>query len=111
MASVGLILKDNRMVMLEDVVSMQGKMVDSIKADKEHICKKRPSNCPKCSSNSIVGVEVIGSYSGALFWECDECDCTVLRFREETTEKYLQLAKGLWTNPNDWGFVPRSEFN
>ena len=110
MASIGIIFKNERLVMLDDVSSTD-KLVDGIKADKKHTCRKKPEECPKCFSQSIVGVEVIGSYDGILFWECDECDYTVLRFKEATTEKYLQLAKGLWTNPMDWGYVPRSEFN
>ena len=53
----------------------------------------------------------MGTYEGPLFWECDKCDCAILRFEEQKTEEYLQLAKGLWTNPSDWGYVPKSEFN
>ena len=53
----------------------------------------------------------MGTYDGVLFWECDDCDCAILRFEEYKTEEYLQLAKGLWTNPSDWGYVPKSEFN
>ena len=29
----------------------------------------------------------------------------------DKTEKYLQEAKGAWTNPNDWGYVQRKKFN
>ena len=110
MASIGIIFKDERLVMLEDVSNTK-KLVDGIKAEKGHTCKRKPEQCPRCFSDTIVGVEVIGTYDGILFWECDECDYTVLRFREDKTEGYLQLAKGLWTNPRDWGYVPRSKFN
>ena len=31
--------------------------------------------------------------------------------KKDKTEKYLQEAKGAWTNPSDWGYVPRKKFN
>ena len=112
MVKLGIIERDDRLVMLEDAVSINGiNLVDNLKADRKHICKKRPVSCDKCSSNYIIGVEVMGSYDGILFWECDECENTILRFKADTTERYLQLAKGLWTNLNDWGYCPRSKFN
>jgi hypothetical protein len=110
MKASGVILKDDRLVMLDDVSTTEH-LVDGIKADKEHVCNKRPLKCLECKSKDIIGVEVMGSYDGILFWECEECEHPILRFREDKTEKYLQLAKGLWTNPNDWGYCPRSEFN
>jgi hypothetical protein len=111
MVNIGLVLKENRMVMLEDLISTNNNLVDELNCDKDVISKTRPKNCPDCSSKEIIGVEVMGSYDGILLWECDICEKTVLRFKEELTEKYLQLAKGLWTNPLDWGYVPRSKFN
>ena len=97
--------------MLEDLVPCKGKLVDKLKCDKEVVSRKRPKCCPNCFSKSIIGVEVMGAYDGTLLWECDDCEHTILRFKEDKTEKYLQSAKGFWTNPEDWGFVPRSEFN
>jgi len=111
MAKLGVILEEDRLVMLDDVCDLKGKLVDSLEAIKNIVCKNKPSKCPLCASNSINGVEVMGTYEGTLFWECNDCDCAILRFEEKTTEDYLQLAKGLWTNPSDWGFIPRSEFN
>jgi len=111
MAKIGLILDVDRMVMLEDVINNGESLVETLEIEVENICSDRPSKCPKCSSSKIVGVEVIGSYNGILFWECDKCDHAVLRFKEEVTEEYLQKAKELWTNPRDWGYVPRSKFN
>tara|TARA_Y100000593_G_scaffold78342_1_gene145482 strand:- start:106 stop:453 length:348 start_codon:yes stop_codon:yes gene_type:complete len=115
MDSLSIILKENRMVMLEDLVEGKGSLVDVLA--KEHSCdvnfvsKTRPKYCTKCRCEDIVGVEVMGSYDGILLWECESCEHTVLRFKKELTEKYLQLAKGLWTNPSDWGYVPPSKFN
>ena len=93
--------------MLEDVVDSKG----SLEVEMEFIYKDKPDSCPHCESDYIIGVEVMGGYDGILLWECDDCDEKMLRFTKKTTEKYLQLAKGLWTNPEDWGYVPRSKFN
>ena len=111
MSKVGVILDEDMLVMLDDVCNLKGKLVDSLEAIKNLVSKNKPEKCPVCNSDSINGVEVMGTYEGPLFWECDECDCAILRFEEQETEDYLQLAKGLWTNPIDWGYVPRSEFN
>ena len=75
------------------------------------IHKKKPDECPCCSSDNVKGLEVIGTYDGNLFWECYECESVFLRFNAKTTLKYLEKAIGLWTNPEDWAYVPRSEFN
>ena len=111
MAKIGLILDVDRMVMLEDVIDDGVSLVEALEIESKKVSSDRPSKCPKCSSSKIVGVEVIGSYNGILFWECDKCDHAVLRFKEEVTEEYLLKAKELWTNPRDWGYVPRSKFN
>ena len=111
MAEIGIIFKKSRLVMLDDVCDKNKRLVDSIEAEKDIICKNKPEICPKCFSTDIKGVEVMGSYEGTLFWECYDCDSAILRFEENRTEAYLQLAKGLWTNPQDWGYVPPSEFN
>ena len=111
MAKIGLILDVDRMVMLEDVIDDGVSLVEALEIESKKVSSDRPSKCPKCSSSKIVGVEVIGSYNGILFWECDKCDHAVLRFKEEVTEEYHLKAKELWTNPRDWGYVPRSKFN
>tara|TARA_R100001163_G_scaffold64806_1_gene59967 strand:+ start:192 stop:539 length:348 start_codon:yes stop_codon:yes gene_type:complete len=115
MLKPGLSKDSTRLVMLEDVISTDGKLVENLLdlsgGNSKHVCKQKPSSCPKCESPEVLGVEIIGAYDGILFWECDVCEHTILRFKEEITEKYLQLAKGLWTNPEDWGYVPRSKFN
>lgn len=111
MAKIGVILSENRLVMLEDLVTCTGKLIRGLKYDKGVLSVKRPHKCSVCSSKEIVGVEVMGGYNGILFWECDICEYAILRFEEDLTEQYLQLAKGVWTNPDDWGYVPRSEFN
>tara|TARA_R100001594_G_scaffold13276_4_gene28728 strand:- start:71 stop:418 length:348 start_codon:yes stop_codon:yes gene_type:complete len=115
MSKLGVSLKKYRLVMLEDVISTKGNLVENLLdlsgGDVKRISKKRPSHCPECEGKAMLGVEVMGAYDGILFWECDVCEFTILRFKEEITEEYLQLAKGFWTNPSDWGYIPPSEFN
>ncbi len=111
MADIGVVFEKVRLVMLDDVCECKDTLVEGLEAEKNLVCKKRPEKCPKCSCEDLKGVEVMGTYDGVLFWECDDCDCAILRFEEYKTEEYLQLAKGLWTNPSDWGYVPKSEFN
>ena len=104
-----------RMVMLEDVICSKGNLVENLLDESaegsDNAQKSKPKKCIRCKSPEILGVEIIGAYDGILFWECDSCENTILRFKEELTESYLQLAKGLWTNPQDWGYVPPSKFN
>jgi hypothetical protein len=96
---------------IKPIFSIGESLVETLRIERDKICSRRPEKCPKCSSSEIVGVEIIGSYNGILFWECNKCDSAILRFKEEATEKYLEKAKDLWTNPADWGYVPRSKFN
>jgi len=111
----GLESAKGRMVMLEDVICPKGNLVENLLDEStegsNNAQKSRPKKCIRCKSPRILGVEIMGAYDGILFWECDVCENTILRFKEDVTEKYLQLAKGLWTNPSDWGYRPRSEFN
>ena len=95
-----------RLVMLEDA----NEVVRALDT-KNKISKVKPKHCDKCDCQDMLGVEVMGAYDGILFWECHQCESVVLRFQEKTTKKYLKLAKGVWTNPSDWGYVPRSKFN
>ena len=99
--------------MLDDVISPEGVLVDNLLelSDGDSISKSKPNKCKRCGGLVILGVEIMGAYDGILFWECDICENTILRFKRDLTEKYLQLAKGLWTNPSDWGYVPRKNFN
>ena len=103
------------MVMLEDVISPKGSLVENLlelsKGDKYDIYRSKPDNCCKCGSKEVIGVEIMGSYEGILFWECDECENAMLRFNTDVTEKYLERARCTWTNPRDWGYVPPSQFN
>ena len=51
MANVGVIIKGRRLVMLDDVCEIKGRLVDSLEAEKNIVCKKKPHICPKCESN------------------------------------------------------------
>jgi len=111
MPKLSKVLKQCRLVMLEDIVEAKGNILKKFDIKDSKIYKDMPETCSCCESDLLTGLEVMGGYDGVLLWECDECDEVMLRFTEEKTEKYLQLAKGYWTNPEDWGYVPRSEFN
>ena len=108
---IGVILTENRLVMLDDLIEPKGILVDNLEVDKSVILKKRPSHCPNCHASKVSGIEVMGGYDGILLWECYICESLFLRFKEELTEAFLQSAKGGWTNPQDWGYVPKSKFN
>ena len=107
----GVILTENRLVMIDDLIETDGKLVEQLEVDTSLVLGKRPSHCPNCKSDRISGIEVMGGYDGVLLWECDTCDKLFLRFKEDKTEKFLQSAKGVWTNPRDWGYVSPSKFN
>ena len=111
MKKIGIILTENRLVMLDDLVEAKGNLVDNLEVDKSVVLKKIQSHCPNFHAKKMCGVQVMGGYDGILLWECDACESLFLRFKEERTEKCLQSAKGVWTNPQDWGFVPKSKFN
>ena len=104
----------NKIIMLEDLVDkLSGKLVARLvlKEDLNTIYKHRPDVCPHCRSKEIVGLEIMGTRKDVLMWECDECHDVFLKFDKEITEKELQMAKGFWTNPNDWGYCPKAEYN
>ena len=111
MGKAGIIFNEARLVMLDDLIDSKGSLVKQLEVDTNIVLKKRPSHCPCCLATEISGIEVMGGYDGTLLWECDECEKIFLRFKEEKTEEYLQSAKGVWTNPRDWGYVPPSKFN
>ena len=103
---------ENRLVMLEDILLRQkATLIDSISNDSEFIFLDKPSHCPHCHHDDIGGVEIMGAYMGNLLWECNKCESMFLRFKKNKTEEYLQAAKGSWTNPSDWGYLPKSKFN
>ena len=111
MAKAGIIRAELRLVMLDDFVQGKDSLVDELDIEKIGAYNEKPSHCPCCKSDRICGIEIMGGYDGILFWECDTCEKMFFRFDPEETEKYLQSAKEIWTNPRDWGHIPRSKFN
>ena len=73
--------------------------------------KQKPEKCPCCSSDVIMGVEVLGAYPGTLFWQCMKCDERYLKFSKSITNKFLLEVKDTYTVPEDWGYLPRNEFS
>ncbi len=108
---IGIMFTKSRLIMLSDLAENESNIIEELEIDTSLIYKKKPDECPCCSSDNIKGLEVMATYDGNLFWECYECEALFLRFNEKTTLKYLKKAVGLWTNPEDWAYVPRSEFN
>tara|TARA_R100001530_G_scaffold128882_1_gene98847 strand:+ start:150 stop:482 length:333 start_codon:yes stop_codon:yes gene_type:complete len=104
----------NKIIMLHDLVDkLNGEMIIQIvkNRDMETIFEHRPEVCPHCQAHDIIGIEVMGAEDHVLLWECDECHCVYLKFDKDVTEKELQDAKAYWTNPNDWGYCPKSKYN
>jgi hypothetical protein len=73
--------------------------------------KTRPDECPCCQSESVMGIEVLGAYKGSLIWQCMKCSERYLRFRKDLTNKLLDGVKDSFTNPDDWGYLPKDEFS
>ena len=78
----GVILTENRLVMIDDLIDTKGKLVDNLEVDTSVVLKKRPSHCPNCHADRICGIEVMGGYDGILLWEGDICEKLFLRFNE-----------------------------
>jgi ribosomal protein L37AE/L43A len=71
----------------------------------------RPHSCPCCNSEAIMGIEVIGTHDGSLIWQCMKCDERYLRFTKIKTNKLLEKVRDTYTCPDDWGYLPREDFN
>ena len=72
---------------------------------------KRPEECPCCNSKAVMGIEVLGAYSGSIIWQCMKCDERYLRFSKLRTNRLLLKVKDTYTVPDDWGYLPVEEFN
>jgi hypothetical protein len=77
----------------------------------EYIFPDEPLECPACKSDKFRAYEILGAHDDPIVWECSKCDMRYPRFNLDVMEVLLQKVKGLWTNPNDWGFSPKEEFN
>lgn len=101
-----------RMVLVVDLVDkVEGKLLDKLIDNQKLIYKDNPDHCPKCHSDDVVGVEIMGAKNGVLLWECESCNEMFLKYTPDKTEIELQNAKYYWTNPSDWGYISRSKFN
>lgn len=101
-----------RMILVEDLVDrVKGRLLDKLVNNQTLVYQKIPSHCKECNSDSIVGVEIMGAKSGILLWECEDCGEMFLKYNADITEVELQKAKDFWTNPRDWGYIPKSKFS
>tara|TARA_R100000458_G_scaffold59840_1_gene72121 strand:- start:69 stop:449 length:381 start_codon:yes stop_codon:yes gene_type:complete len=73
--------------------------------------RKKPDKCPCCNSDTVMGIEVLGAHSGTIMWQCMKCDERFLKFTKRLTNDLLLKVKDTYTVPEDWGYLPRSEFN
>tara|TARA_Y100000401_G_scaffold33689_1_gene25060 strand:+ start:132 stop:449 length:318 start_codon:yes stop_codon:yes gene_type:complete len=105
-------MKD-RMIVFEDMIeSHTGDILCDVGInEKYNAFRNRPKKCPECRSYSIRGIEILGAYDGPIIWGCLECGNLLRRFSIKRTEKMLEQVKDTFTNPDDWGFLERSEFS
>ena len=101
------------MIILEDLVvdSHADSVIDSIGVDNEESFKKKPKKCLHCKSTHINAIEVLGAIEEPILWGCLKCDALYLKFSRSKTEVLLANAMGLWTNPQDWGYIERDLFS
>ena len=72
---------------------------------------KKPKCSSECKSDTIVDLEVFGVEINPIFWLCLECDALFLQYELEETMEKLKNAFEVWTNPEDWGWREKDEFN
>jgi len=101
------------MIILEDLVvdNYADSVIESIGVDNGEAFKKKPKKCLHCQSSQINAIEVLGAIEEPILWGCLKCDALYLKFSRSKTEVLLANAIGLWTNPEDWGYVERDLFS
>ena len=98
--------KTTYMVLFEDLFTSKSNPVERF----HDVNGTRPKCCEECKSNEIANLEVLG-VKNAVFWVCLECDALYLKYKLKETLMKLRGAQGTWTNPNDWGWKEKSEFD
>ena len=94
------------MVLFEDLFTSKSNPVERF----HDVNEKKPKSCQECKSKEIANLEVLG-FIKSVFWVCLECDALYLKYKLKETLMKLRDAQGSWTNPNDWGWKDKSEFN
>jgi hypothetical protein len=87
------------------------KMISKVGILGNKVFNKKPDKCPCCNEEIVMGIEVIGTISGPLLWQCMKCDERFLKYDITTTNTLLLSVKDTYTVPDDWGYRPRSEFS
>ena len=104
----------NKLILVVDLVDkLTGNLVEQLvhKKDLSCIFDNMPDVCPHCHSDEMHGIEIMGAKLGVLLWECRDCLDVYLKYDKDKTERELRNASEYWTNADDWGRVPRAEFN
>ena len=101
------------MIILEDLVvdNHADSVIEQIGVENNESFADKPKKCLHCKSTSIKAIEVLGAIDEPILWGCLKCDTLYLKFSRSKTEVLLANAMGLWTNPNDWGYVERDLFS
>ena len=101
------------MILLEDLIvnNQADSVIDSIGVENEECFKDKPKSCLHCKSRHMEAIEVLGAIDEPILWACLKCDALFLKFSRSKTEVLLANAMGLWTNPQDWGYIERDLFN
>lgn len=101
------------MILLEDLIvdNQSDSLVESIGVENNESFEKRPKTCDYCKSAHMKAIEVLGAIDEPILWGCLKCDALFLKFSRSKTEVLLANAMGLWTNPQDWGYIERDLFN
>ena len=99
------------LVCLDDIASGKRSthLCDHLQLINGKFYRKKPTECKVCQSDLVAGIYVLGAKDDVLLWQCTECLTHYLRYTEKTTEKYLQKATDVWTNPMDWIDFPDME--
>ena len=92
-------------------VENQSTSTGKVGLSNEYIFPDEPDECPACQSKKFRSYEILGAHDDPIVWECVNCDMRYPRFDLIVMEELLDKVKGLWTNPDDWGFSPKEEFN
>ena len=100
-------------IILEDLVvnNQTDSIVESIGVENDKHFTKKPKKCCHCDSVEMKSIEVLGAIDEPILWGCLKCDALFLKFSRSKTEVLLANAIGLWTSPQDWGYLERDLFS
>ena len=66
------------------------------------IYKEEPAYCSLCGCSDIIGIELLGTNDGILFWQCELCDSRMLKYSLKRTKEWLHNAPRIDIEERDW---------